>query len=102
VRECRKLSLLGMPADLMPGHLQRWLGRFWSLVGDKSRLTAVASLTGGPPIGKQRWVGSQVPTECREMHLLSPNMRSRLLLLVSGPAKCMGLEPLGAKSMLLD
>jgi hypothetical protein len=29
-------------------------------------------------------------------------MRSRLLLLVSGPVKCMGLEPLGAKSLLLN
>jgi hypothetical protein len=31
-------------------------------VGDESRLTAVAPMTGGPPIGKQRWVGSQVTT----------------------------------------
>jgi hypothetical protein len=47
--------------------------------------------TGGPLIGKQRWVGSQVPTGYRRMNLLSLNMRSRLLLLVSGPTKCTGV-----------
>jgi hypothetical protein len=71
-------------------------------VGDGSRLTDVVPLTGGSPNGKQRWVGSQVPAGCRRMYLLSPNMRSRLLLLVSGPPKCVGLELLGEKSLLLD
>jgi hypothetical protein len=31
-------------------------------VGDESRLTAVAPLSGDLPIGRQIWVGSQVPT----------------------------------------
>jgi hypothetical protein len=59
-------------------------------------------LTGGPTIGKQRRVGSQVPTGYRRMYVLSPNMRSRLLLLISGPKKCTGLESPGAKSLLFD
>jgi hypothetical protein len=67
-------------------------------VGDKSRLIAVAPLTGVPHIGKQRWVGSHMK-RCR---LLSPNMSSRLLWLVSGPEKCMGLETPGAESLLID
>jgi hypothetical protein len=73
-------------------------------VGDRSRLIVVfvvVPLTGGLPIRKQRWVASQVPTGYRR-HLSNPNMRNRLLLLVSGPAKCTGLEPLGAESLLLD
>jgi hypothetical protein len=59
-------------------------------------------LTGGPTIGKQRRVGSQVPTGYRRTYVLSPNMRSRLLLLISGPKKCTGLESPGAKSLLFD
>jgi hypothetical protein len=57
---------------------------------------------GGPPIGKQKQVGSQMSTGCRRMHLLSPNMRRRLLLLVSGPEKCICLVPPGAESLLID
>jgi hypothetical protein len=71
-------------------------------VGDGSRLIVVVPLNGGgPPIGKKRWVSTQVPTGCR-MHLLSPNIRGSLLLLASGPIKCMVMEPPGAKSMSLD
>jgi hypothetical protein len=71
-------------------------------VEDRSRSIAVAPLTGGPHIGKQRWVGSQVPSGYRRMHLLSSIVRNRLLLLVSWPAKCTGLEPLDAELLLLD
>jgi hypothetical protein len=84
VRVCSQLSLLGMLINLMSEKLQRWLGSSWNPVGVGSRLTVVVTLTGGPPIGKQRWVGSKVPTGCRRLHLLSPSTRIRLSQLVSG------------------
>jgi hypothetical protein len=43
-----------------------------------------------------------LPTGWRRMQLLIPIMKSRLLLLVSGKAKCIDLEPQCAESLLLD